>query len=91
MYLQVDNVIESELYSIFLSISPIFPAVLHPLFSLLPVMVRLFPYLVPERNQRTFAARANNGHCDLSLHVILNIVDKLVYPVKVLLRWPKAF
>ena len=72
------TVIESELYSIFLSISPIFPAVLQPLFSLLPVMVRLLPYLVLEWKQRTFAARANNGHCDLSLHVILNIVDKLV-------------
>ena len=71
-------VIKSDLSSIFPSISLIFPAVLHPFFSLLPVMVRLLPYLVPEWNQRTFAAWVNNGHCDLSLHVILNIVDKLV-------------
>ena len=76
--LDVRSVIDSGLSNIFPSISPIFPAFLQPLFSLLPVMVRLLPYLVPERNQRTFAAQANNGHCDLSLHVILNIVDKLV-------------
>ena len=60
------SVINSDLSTIFPGISPIFPAVLHPLFALLPVMVRVFLYLVPERNQRTFAARAKNEHCDLS-------------------------
>ena len=39
---------------------------------LLPDIVRLLPYLVPER---TFAARAKNGHHDL-IYMILLIVDK---------------
>ena len=65
-------------YLVFFLVFLLFPHVFTATLSLLPVMVRFLPYLVPERNQRTFAARANNGHRDLSLHVILNIVDKLV-------------
>ena len=89
-------VINSDLSTIFPGISPIFPAVLHPLFSLLPVIVRLFPYLVPEWNQRTFATRVNNRHCDLSLHVFLIQQISLylsyyqIHPVKILLCWPKV-
>ena len=40
----------------------IFPMILHPFFPLLPVLARLLPYLVPEGDQCTFAARANNEH-----------------------------
>ena len=44
--------INPDLYSIFfLFFSTIFPAILHLSLSLLPNMVRLLPYLVPERGR----------------------------------------
>ena len=70
------RVVKLHLCSNFPDISSDFPAFLQSFLSSLPLLVRHFPHLVLEQNQRTFTLRVDLNKVSAIFNVLVKLVDK---------------